>query len=275
MLMDKSTEKVREYWNAQPCNFKRSLESIGSKKYFEQITRNKRFVEPHTIPFLEPDKWKNKKVLEIGCGLGVDSTALAKAGANLTVVELSEKSLDLCKMHLGHLGLDAKYYVGDAEHLEDFLPKQKFDFVYSFGVLHHIPNPSKAISSIVKYMKPGAELRIMLYAFWSLKNLMIHLDKTQCEAQEGVPVANTYSALDVFDLLAPNDLEVLSIKKRFHFRWDINIYKKYRYRLNKFWRLIPEWLYNLVEPIIGWNLLIKAQYEPGYYDCWCLRQAYY
>jgi ubiquinone/menaquinone biosynthesis C-methylase UbiE len=67
-----------------------------------------------------------KKVLEIGCGIGTDSINFVRNGAKLTIVEFSEKSLEICKERFKVFGLDANFYCGDVEKLSEFLPLDKF-----------------------------------------------------------------------------------------------------------------------------------------------------
>jgi 2-polyprenyl-3-methyl-5-hydroxy-6-metoxy-1,4-benzoquinol methylase len=144
-------EQVRQFWDKRPCNIKHSPKPIGTKEYFDEVEQRKYFVEPHIPKFAQFERWRGKKVLEIGCGIGTDSINFARAGADLTVVELSEKSLEICKRRFAVYGLKAKFYLGNAEELSSFLPMEKYDLIYSFGVIHHTPNPEKVIEEIKKY----------------------------------------------------------------------------------------------------------------------------
>ena len=76
-------EQIKNYWNNQPCNINHSSKEILSKEYFDEVEIKKYFVEPHIPKFAEFDKWKDKRVLEIGCGIGTDSINFAKASTSI------------------------------------------------------------------------------------------------------------------------------------------------------------------------------------------------
>jgi ubiquinone/menaquinone biosynthesis C-methylase UbiE len=196
----------------------------------------------------------------VGCGIGTDSINFARAGAHLTVIELSEQSLEITKKRFAVYGLTANFICCDAEHLSDYLAGRSFDLVYSFGVIHHTPHPEQIISEIKKVMKPGAELRIMLYAKYSTKNLMILLGLAQPEAQSGCPIAFTYTKSAIEQLLS--SFNVYSCEKEHIFPYAIEEYKRYVYKKQFPWNVMPEALTRLCERWFGWHYLIKARYHP-------------
>jgi len=166
-------EKIKNYWNNRPCNIKHSSKKIGTIDYFNEVEERKYFVEPHILKFAEFEKWKGKDVLEIGCGIGTDSINFARAGANLTVVELSDRSLDICKKRFELFDLKANFIQGNSENL-CYLLKQagiekKFDLVYSFGVIHHTEKPEKIVEQVNNLLKNNGEFRLMVYAKYSFK----------------------------------------------------------------------------------------------------------
>ncbi len=90
-------QSVRDYWNRRPCNIRHSIAEIGTKEYFDQVEARKYMVEPHIPAFAEFEKWRGKKVLEIGCGIGTDTMNFARAGAQVTEiarVEITKKHID-------------------------------------------------------------------------------------------------------------------------------------------------------------------------------------
>jgi 2-polyprenyl-3-methyl-5-hydroxy-6-metoxy-1,4-benzoquinol methylase len=249
---------VRDYWDRRPCNLRHGTAPVGTREYFDQVEARKYRVEPHIPGFAQFERWKGKKVLEVGCGLGTDSINFARAGADLTVVELSQASLDLCKKRFEVFGLAARFHLADAEELSATVPVEPYDLVYSFGVLHHTPEPAKAFAEIRKYLGPASELRVMLYAKRSTKALAIALGLAQPEAQAGCPVAFTYTAREVRALLEPLGYRVASVTKDHIFPYVIDRYVKHEYVRRWRWRLLPGPLFRGLERLLGWHLLVVA-----------------
>ncbi len=263
-------EQIKNYWDRRPCNIKHSAKEIGTKEYFDEVEKRKYFVEPHIPTFAQFQKWKDKKVLEIGCGIGTDAVNFARNGAKLTVVELSEKSLEICKKRFEIYGLSARFYCANAEQLTSFVPPEPYDLIYSFGVIHHTPNPRKVFEEIKKYCHPNTQLQIMLYAKYSFKVLWIilkygkgafwkykELVKRYSEAQEGCPVTYCYSFKEVKKLMG--DFEIIEIRKDHIFPYIIEKYKNYEYEWVWYFKWMPRWLFRWLEKIAGWHILIVAK----------------
>ena len=95
-----SENKIKKYWNKKPCNIGFSKSKLFSKKYFDEVRKKKYFVENHIRKFADFKKWKNKRVLEIGFGIGTDACEFIKSGANYKGLELSNKSFDILNSSL-------------------------------------------------------------------------------------------------------------------------------------------------------------------------------
>jgi 2-polyprenyl-3-methyl-5-hydroxy-6-metoxy-1,4-benzoquinol methylase len=250
-------DQVKEYWNRRPCNIRHSNAELGSKEYFEQVEARKYFVEPHIPGFAQFEKWRGKRVLEIGCGIGTDAVNFARAGADYTAIELSEASLELAKKRFAVFGLKGRLLSGNAEQAAELLKGETFDLIYSFGVIHHTPNAEAVITSIRSLMRAGSELRIMLYSRFSWKSLMIKLGLDQPEAQSGCLIANVYSNKQIKHLL--KDFEVVSINKDHIFKYQISSYLKYEYKIVPWFSWMPVRLFRALERACGWHSLIVAK----------------
>ncbi|MCS6874626.1 MAG: methyltransferase domain-containing protein [Pyrinomonadaceae bacterium] len=266
-------EKVKSFWDSRPCNIRHSPAQIGTKEYFDQVEWRKYFVEPHIPKFAQFEKWKGKRVLEIGCGIGTDTINFARAGAFVTAVDISTESLKIARKRAEVFGLQDRisFYEADAERLSEFVPAEPFDLVYSFGVIHHSPHPEKIIEQIRNfYVKSGSTLKIMVYnryswkVFWILvkeKGKFWKLDEIiakHSEAQTGCPVTYTYTKKTVEELIG--DGFIIEEKHVEHiFPYKISKYVKYEYEKNWYWRWMPEKFFRKLEKSIGWHLCVTAK----------------
>ena len=198
---NKKFEVIKNYWNNHPCNLKHSNKDVGSKEYFDEVETKKHFVEPHILEFANFSQWRNKKVLEIGCGIGTAAVNFIRNGADYYGIELSKQSLELTRKRLEVYDLSGSLYLANAEDNLDIFGTESFDLIYSFGVIHHSPNPEKIIANAYKLLKKGGILKIMLYAENSWKKMLIDKEQEQYEAQNGCPLAYTYTHEQVYDLL--------------------------------------------------------------------------
>lgn len=157
-------QAVRDFWNKTLCGSRLGDApkcKLGSREFFEALERHRRRFHPFLEPMVDFNASQGKKVLEIGCGLGTDSVSFAKAGADVTAIDLAPDAVKLTQEHLEFAGVRGNVMVADAENLP--FRDRAFDIVYSFGVLHHTPDIEKAVKEIHRVLKPNGRVILMLY----------------------------------------------------------------------------------------------------------------
>jgi 2-polyprenyl-3-methyl-5-hydroxy-6-metoxy-1,4-benzoquinol methylase len=266
--------KVSDYWNARPCNIRHSPKAVGSREYFDEVEARKYFVEYHIPGFADFERWRGKRVLEIGCGIGTDTINFARHGASVTAVDLTERSLEVAHRRAEVFGLEdrIRFIQSNAEELSSFVPVESYDLVYSFGVIHHTPHPERVLEEIRKYVKPGTEVRIMVYNRWSWKVLWIlffygkgrfwklnRLIADYSEAQSGCPVTYSYSRRGGRRWLEQHGFRVTNVFVDHIFPYSIPEYVRYQYKKVWYFRWIPRALFRWLERMFGWHLCLMAE----------------
>lgn len=107
------------------------------------------------------DELRGKRVLEIGCGMGLHTETLARAGADVTAIDLTPTAVEATTKRLALKGLAARVLQVDAERLP--FDDASFDFVWSWGVIHHSANTGRIVREIARVLRPGGECRVMVY----------------------------------------------------------------------------------------------------------------
>jgi SAM-dependent methyltransferase len=266
--------RVKEYWDRRPCNIRHSPKPVGTKEYFDEVEARKSFVEPHIPTFAQFDRWPGKKVLEIGCGIGTDTINFARRGAQVTAVDLSEKSLEIARGRSIVYGVQnqVRFVSGNAEELSLFVPVEPYDLIYSFGVIHHTPRPELVLQQLRQYARSGTTLKIMVYhryawkvmwilltegkgQFWKLSELVAR----NSEAQTGCPITYTYTRREVRELCEHHGFRVTDMSVDHIFSYRIPDYVKYRYNKVLYFRWMPQPAFRWLERHIGWHLCVTAE----------------
>ena len=270
-----SIDAVRDYWNRRPCNLRHSTAPVGSRTYFDEVEARKYFVEPHIPGFAAHRRWAGKRVLEIGCGLGTDTMNFARAGAQVTAVDLSAASLELARRRAEVFGLEDRiqFVEADAEGLSDFVEPTPYDLVYSFGVIHHSPHPDRVLDQVRRHFSgPQTTLKLMVYYRWSWKVVAIlfreahgafwRLDEAvarNSEAQTGCPVTYTYTRRSIRALLREHGFEAEDMFVDHIFPYRVADYVQYRYIKAVPFRYLPDAAMRALEHSLGWHLCVTAR----------------
>lgn len=100
---------------------------------------------------------KDRVVVDIGCGGGILTEAMAAAGATVTGIDVAEKPLGVARLHQLESGAEVNYELRTAEDLADARPGE-FDIVTCLEMLEHVPDPAKVIRSCYELAKPGGHV---------------------------------------------------------------------------------------------------------------------
>ncbi len=123
-----------------------------------------------TGPWLK--KWfdnaelKGLSCLDLGSGSGIFSSLLARRGAHVTSMDLTEVGATLTEKTTQFFGLPTKVVRGDAEYAP--FKSESFDFVYSWGVLHHTSDMESALGEVSRILKRNGKGMMMVYHKYSI-----------------------------------------------------------------------------------------------------------
>lgn len=154
-------------WNSLACG-----EIDGDKHrldYFDRVAAERYRQQPWQHDYFGFDRFAGKDVLEIGIGQGTDLLQFAKGGAHCHGVDITENHLMLTQRNFALRGLAVDLHKADATALP--FADASLDCVYSFGVIHHIPEAERVISEVHRVLKPGGEVMVAFYYRWSAFHL--------------------------------------------------------------------------------------------------------
>lgn len=112
------------------------------------------YMQPHG-----PEFFKGKKVLDAGCGSGRFAYYAGQYAREVWAIDLGP-AVEVARRNTAEL---KNVHVVQADLYHPPFALESFDFIYSIGVLHHLPEPETAFRNLLRYLKPGGDVQIYLY----------------------------------------------------------------------------------------------------------------
>lgn len=187
---DTAIEAVRHFWNEHVDDWKVARSAAGTAEFFREI-EDYRFEKLHYLPkVVNFGGYAGQRVLDVGCGLGNDTSRFARGGAQVTGIDLSPRAIALARSNFQQRNLPGEFHVMDGERLE--FPDAHFDLVYCHTVLHFTPRPERMLAEIHRVLKPGKHAIVMTVNRRSWMQIMRRVAKVEIDYTTS-PVFNRYS----------------------------------------------------------------------------------
>ena len=265
-------KSIKDYWVNNPCEEWFFGPGINCKNpnqiNLEEFNRNSflRYSnEPEILKFTDFNLLKGLNVLEVGFGLGSDAVLLAKSSKNYFGTDLSEVSYEVTSRRLKLFGLKNTHLkVGSSTNLE--YENSFFDFVYSWGVIHHSGNLKKSLEEIYRVLKNGGRSKIMVYnkdslivfvywLYYSIKEFNFKRTRAQI-ISENIESPGTL-------ILSKNEFQELIESVGFSLE-NLKLYRDFFYILRKY----PRFIRPLIRVIAKFlSLLLGGEEKIGYFMC--------
>ena len=188
--MTDSNARVRDYWNTHIHDLEISTHAPGSPGFFADLDEY-HFDKLHHLLRLVPfDGMKGKKVLDVGCGAGVDLLRFARGGAICTGVDIAPSAIELARKNAAYQKLDVDLRVADGEDLP--FDESTFDLVFAHGVIQYSNSTQRVIDECRRVVKPGGEVILQAYNRHSWLNALSKLMRVDLE-HEGAPVLRKFT----------------------------------------------------------------------------------
>lgn len=258
--------RAREQWTQDPCGAVHGEHEFGTREFFDNVERH-RYTEyapwmPQVMGF---DKFRDARLLEVGCGMGTDLLQFARGGACCTGIDLTPRSIEITRHRFRLYDADGAFMISDGENLP--FRNDSFDVVYSNGVLHHTPDTAGAIREVHRVLRPGGTAKVMLYHRDSLNywgDIVLRRGVLHGDFLRGRSVAEIMSRFVEF---SEHDARPLvKVYSRKQARELFNLFKSVTIEVEQLTRaelrflspLVSESMLDRLRKQIGWNVIVTA-----------------
>lgn len=209
-----SSGDVRRYWNGHIHDLEISQHEPGTPGFFADLDQYHFEKLHHLLRMVDFAAWRDRAVLDVGCGAGVEVVRFAKAGARTFGVDVADRAVALTKENLAQHGLSAGLAVADGEQLP--FPDNSFDFIFAHGVVQYAASDIRVVEECHRVLRPGGTVLFQGYNRVSWLNLLSKVMKTPLE-HEDAPVLRRYSPSE-FATLVNRFSRVQIVTERFPVR---------------------------------------------------------
>lgn len=274
MNKESAGQQAKITWGANPAGWTHAQNlKPGTQEFFETVLK-KRFSEemPWMDELVEFKSWSGKRVLEIGCGAGYDAYHFCKAGAEYTGIDIASENIEHTKKHLSFYGCQPRIIEMNAEQL--LFKNEQFDFIFSFGVIHHIADPEKVLKNIYNQLIPGGQAELIVYYkhsivywvtlyfySWWLKgerkkynNFTERLSKIEQTGADSEPLVIVYSKAAFTGLLKTAGFTIKKVRIR---KLNVEDLPAPRY-LGPVFKILPRFAKRFLEYNFGWYLAVRV-----------------
>ena len=197
-LSDPLLEQIRQYWNEHIHDLELAKHPVGTLGFFHDLSEY-RFDKLRYLPnVVDFDGYRDKKILEVGCGVGIDLIRFAQGGAQVQGLDLAEQSIDLAQKYFEQEGVRGVLNLGNGEDLA--FDDNSFDMVYAHGVIQYTANPRKMVNELRRVVRPDGEVIMMVYNRHSWLNFLSETLGVGLEHQDA-PVLRKYTIVEFKKLL--------------------------------------------------------------------------
>ena len=219
---------VRAYWNHRIHDLEISKHPPGSPGFFADLDEYHFDKLRHLLALVDFNGYGGRRVLDVGCGTGVDLVRFVRGGAVATGVDIADSAVALARENLRHQSLSASLCVGDGERLP--FPDNAFDFVYAHGVVQYTPGDRALVEECRRVLAPGGTAFFQVYNRLSWLNALSRVMKVGLEHQDA-PVIRMYSPGEFRSVLGGFSkvrvvYERFPVKSRLHGGWKGALYNR-------------------------------------------------
>tara|TARA_B100000989_G_scaffold298240_1_gene286678 strand:+ start:2648 stop:3457 length:810 start_codon:yes stop_codon:yes gene_type:complete len=180
-MTTKENKKNKKFWTLNPMtyvDFKKPLSERlpKEKKHFDIINKKLIISNPDFLSIIRKYKKniKGKIVLDLGCGFGASTVILSKFAKKIFAIDLTLPAIKNAKKNIKINKIkNVNLKQMDAENLD--FKNDYFDFVFSWGVIHHSHNPTKILMNIKKKLKKNGSCFIMVYNLLSFRYIFLSI----------------------------------------------------------------------------------------------------
>jgi SAM-dependent methyltransferase len=220
------TAEVRAYWNHRIHDLDISSHPPGTPGFFADLDDYHFDKLHHLLRLIDFDAYRGRRVLDVGCGTGVDLVRFARGGAVAAGVDVADSAIALARENLRHQSLAASLCVGDGERLP--FPDGTFDFVFAHGVVQYTAHDRTLVDECRRVLRPAGTVLFQVYNRVSWLNALSRVMKVGLE-HEDAPVIRRYSPGEFRSLLGGfSDVRIVyerfPVRSRLHGGWKGALY---------------------------------------------------